>query len=64
MPRYISALVKDCHNNPDRVRAEMFGCEAANALGVPTSYCFGIKDKGPKSKEYTGEIEDDYFAVA
>ena len=64
IPRYFSVLLKDCHNDPDRVRAEMFGCEAANALGVPTSYCFGIKDKGPKSKEYTGEIEDDYFAVA
>lgn len=64
IPRYFSVLIKDCHNDPDRARAELFGCRAANLLGVPTAYCFGIKDKSPKSKEYTGEIEDDYFAVA
>lgn len=64
IPRYFSALIKDCHNDPDRARAEMFGCQAANALGVPTAYCFGIKDSSPKSDEYKGEIEDDYFAVA
>ena len=64
IPRYFSALIKDCHNDPDRVRAEMFGCQAANALGIPTAYCFGIKDDSPKSKEFKGEIEGDYFAVA
>ena len=64
IPRYFSVLIKDCHNDPDRARAEIFGCKAANALGVPTAYTFGIKDKTPKSKEYTGDIEDDYFAVA
>ncbi len=64
IPRYFSVLIKDCHNDPDRARAELFGCRAANVLGVPTAYCFGIKDNSPKSREYTGEIEDDYFAVA
>lgn len=64
IPRYFSVLIKDCHNDPDRARAEIFGCKAANALAVPTAYCFGIKDTSPRSKEYKGEIEDDYFAVA
>ena len=64
IPRYFSVLIKDCHNDPDRARAEIFGCKAANALGVPTAYCFGIKDRSPKKKEYTGDIEDDYFAIA
>ena len=64
LPRYISALVKDCHNNPDRVKGEVFGCRAANILRIPTAYCFGIKDTETPHELFSKTIGHDYFAVA
>ena len=64
LPRYISALVKDCHNNPDRVKGEVFGSRAANILGIPTCYCHGIKDTETPDVLFSDVIGHDYFAVA
>lgn len=63
IPKFFSVLIKDCHNDADKVKAEIFGSRVANLLGVPTAYNFGIKDKNPKPKKWTGEIVGDYFAV-
>lgn len=64
IPRYFSVLLKDCHNDSSKVKAELFGSRLANLLGVPTAYYIGIKDNTPKSERMPGEIIDDYFAVA
>lgn len=63
IPKYFSVLIKDCHNNPDSIKAELFGSEVANLLGVPTVYNFGLKDGSEKPKKWTGEIIGDYFAL-
>lgn len=63
IPKYFSVLIKDCHNDPDKIKAELFGSQIANLLGVPTAYNFGIKDGGEKPKKWTGEIIGDYFAL-
>lgn len=63
IPKYFSVLIKDCHNDPDKIKAELFGSEVANLLGVPTAYNFGIKDGGEKPQKWTGEIIGDYFAL-
>lgn len=63
IPKFFSVLIKDCHNDSDKVKAEIFGSRVANLLGVSTAYNFGIKDKNPKPKKWTGEIVGDYFAV-
>lgn len=63
IPKFLSVLIKDCHNDSDKVKAEIFGSRMANLLGVSTVYNFGIKDKNPKPKKWTGEILGDYFAV-
>ncbi len=64
LPRYISALVKDCHNNSDRVKGEIFGSRAANILKIPTAYCFGIKDTETPRVLFSDTIGHDYFGVA
>ncbi len=63
IPKVFSVLIKDCHNDADKVKAEIFGSRVASLLGVPTAYNFGIKDKSLKPKKWTGEILGDYFAV-
>lgn len=63
IPKFYSVLIKDCHNDPDKIKAELFGSKIANLLGVPTVYNFGIKDNSPKPKKWTGEIVGDYFAI-
>ena len=64
LPRYISALVKDCHNNSDRVKGEIFGSRVANILKIPTAYCFGIKDTETPHVLFSDTIGHDYFGVA
>lgn len=64
LPRYISALVKDCHNNSDRVKGEIFGSRAANLLRIPTCYCLGIMDTENPKVLFSELIGRDYFAVA
>ena len=64
LPRYISALIKDYHNNSDRVKGEVFGCRAANILRIPTNYCFAIKDTETPNVLFSDTIGHDFFAVA
>ncbi|MBE5739116.1 MAG: hypothetical protein E7354_05270 [Clostridiales bacterium] len=63
-PRYISVLIKDCHNNRNRVKGEIFGSRAANILRIPTNYCAGLKDTVHPSLIFSDTIGQDYFAVA
>lgn len=62
IPRYFSALIKDCHGVDDRVLSEVAFSRLANLLNIPTNFSVAINNpQKSTTKKYLGVASIDYL---